>query len=379
MLEHAANLGGLRSAIALCCVLAVGCAGTPPTETNKAGEVAHPAETAAPVASAPTGVPDSENSVEPPVSEAAGCAACIDCTACITAPSASTAPASTAPPASTASGSAPVSPAAPVVPASPAPSVPATQATRPPTAVPSPRTTVAKAPIDNRSPSQAVAPAPPATVATTPVPSVAPKTVPTPVTTEPPAAPLDLKSLETRLRQTKAIGVLTKLSLKNQVDDLLESFARITSGRRRRRSPSCAGHTRCCCSRRCRCCRMPTRRSRATSSSRRRPSGASSRTPRNSVNPISWQEQYSEQTYERGNLCSCCVSDGVLATTLEAQESSGTDTKDLTAVIALQGLPCGQVVSASKQGDDDYVVSCQDGNRYRVVVNKDGRVVVEKR
>ena len=68
-----------------------------------------------------------------------------------------------------------------------------------------------------------------------------------------------------------------------------------------------------------------------------------------------------------------------LVTTVEAQESSGTDTKDLTAVIALQGLPCGQVVSASKQGDDDYVVSCQDGNRYRVVVNKDGRVVVEKR
>ena len=38
------------------------------------------------------------------------------------------------------------------------------------------------------------------------------------------AAPLDFKSLETRLRQTKAIGVLTKLSLKNQVDDLLDKF-----------------------------------------------------------------------------------------------------------------------------------------------------------
>ena len=53
------------------------------------------------------------------------------------------------------------------------------------------------------------------------------------------------------------------------------------------------------------------------------------------------------------------------------------DTKDLTAVIALQGLPCGQVVSANKQGNDNYVVSCQDGNRYRVVVNADGRVVVK--
>jgi hypothetical protein len=39
------------------------------------------------------------------------------------------------------------------------------------------------------------------------------------------AAPtLDLASLEQRLRDTKAIGVFTKLSLKNQVDDLLGDF-----------------------------------------------------------------------------------------------------------------------------------------------------------
>jgi hypothetical protein len=40
----------------------------------------------------------------------------------------------------------------------------------------------------------------------------------------PAPAPLDFKSLATRLRQTKAIGVLTKLSLKNQVDDLVDKF-----------------------------------------------------------------------------------------------------------------------------------------------------------
>ncbi len=40
-----------------------------------------------------------------------------------------------------------------------------------------------------------------------------------------PATPaLDLGSLEQRLRDTKAIGVFTKLSLKNQVDDLLARF-----------------------------------------------------------------------------------------------------------------------------------------------------------
>jgi hypothetical protein len=45
-----------------------------------------------------------------------------------------------------------------------------------------------------------------------------------PAVPKPSAAPLDLKSLEARLRQTTAIGVFTKLSLKNQVDDLLERF-----------------------------------------------------------------------------------------------------------------------------------------------------------
>jgi hypothetical protein len=52
--------------------------------------------------------------------------------------------------------------------------------------------------------------------------------------------------------------------------------------------------------------------------------------------------------------------------------------RDLAAVIALQGLPCGKVVRAAQQGEDDYVASCEDGNRYRVFVNADGRVVVEK-
>ena len=53
--------------------------------------------------------------------------------------------------------------------------------------------------------------------------------------------------------------------------------------------------------------------------------------------------------------------------------------KDLTAVIALQGLPCGQVVTVKMQGENDYAVSCKDDNKYRVYVNAKGRVVVEKR
>jgi hypothetical protein len=45
------------------------------------------------------------------------------------------------------------------------------------------------------------------------------------------AAPLDLSSLETRLRDTDAIGLMTKLSLRNQVDDLLSQFRGFYAGR----------------------------------------------------------------------------------------------------------------------------------------------------
>lgn len=53
-------------------------------------------------------------------------------------------------------------------------------------------------------------------------------------------------------------------------------------------------------------------------------------------------------------------------------------TKDLTAVIALLGLPCGNVVSIVKKGDNDHIASCENGNRYRVFLNAEGRVVAEK-
>jgi len=52
--------------------------------------------------------------------------------------------------------------------------------------------------------------------------------------------------------------------------------------------------------------------------------------------------------------------------------------KDLTAVIALNGLPCGRVVAVKVQAESDYAASCQDGNRYRVYMTAEGRVVVER-
>jgi hypothetical protein len=44
-------------------------------------------------------------------------------------------------------------------------------------------------------------------------------------------APLDLKALEQHLRNTKAIGIFTKITLKNQVDDLLDKFEEYYGGK----------------------------------------------------------------------------------------------------------------------------------------------------
>jgi hypothetical protein len=72
----------------------------------------------------------------------------------------------------------------------------------------------------------------------------------------------------------------------------------------------------------------------------------------------------------------------IVMTAFFAVPSLGADdatlAKDLTATISLLGLPCGQVVSAKRRGDNDYIASCKDKNRYRVFVNAEGRVVAQK-
>ena len=67
-----------------------------------------------------------------------------------------------------------------------------------------------------------------------------------------------------------------------------------------------------------------------------------------------------------------------LATLFAGQSPAAEDVallKDLTSVILLLGMPCGQVVSAKRQADNDHIASCTNGTRYRVFVNAEGRVV----
>jgi hypothetical protein len=95
-----------------------------------------------------------------------------------------------------------------------------------PTVPPSARPSAAKI-----EPPSAKAPAStPATPA--PAPQPAKKEAPAPVAKKPDAPPpLDLASLETRLKETKAIGVMTKIALKNQIDDLLSQIRAFHQGR----------------------------------------------------------------------------------------------------------------------------------------------------
>ena len=75
-------------------------------------------------------------------------------------------------------------------------------------------------------------PRPIAKVVTSPVPALPPAKSAPSIVAKPASTPtLDLKSLEARLKDTQAIGVFTKLALKNQVNDLLDQFRAYYQGR----------------------------------------------------------------------------------------------------------------------------------------------------
>jgi hypothetical protein len=94
---------------------------------------------------------------------------------------------------------------------------------------PAPRTEAATPPA--AKPPAAVAAKPAAPAAAKPAAPVAAKPA-APVAAKPPAPPpLDLATLEQNLRETKAIGLMTKIAIKNQVDDLLDQFRSYYEGR----------------------------------------------------------------------------------------------------------------------------------------------------
>ncbi|MEO8740113.1 MAG: hypothetical protein ABI537_10470 [Casimicrobiaceae bacterium] len=169
-----------RALIAVAVALTGGCASVPPPAAS--APIPPVASQNAPAPAAPVPPPSAPTPAPP--------------TAAAVAPAPAIPPALQRPAAVATAPAAPASePARPQSPASPTASVPAKPPAKAPASLPA-----------------AVAP-PPANKDAAPAPAAAA------------AAPaLDLKSLEARLRETKAIGVLTKLTLKNQVDELLDQF-----------------------------------------------------------------------------------------------------------------------------------------------------------
>jgi hypothetical protein len=98
----------------------------------------------------------------------------------------------------------------------------------------SPAPVVANAPAPAASPAGRAATGaashPPESKRPATAPAPAATTAPAPAALAPGPPALDLASLEQRLRDTHAIGVFTKLSLKNQVDDLLAQFRAFYAG-----------------------------------------------------------------------------------------------------------------------------------------------------
>lgn len=138
-----------------------------------------------------------------------------------------------------AAGCAAISPDASVAPKPEAvASQPATppHATKPSTApTPQPVPAVTPAPVaptaalqaENKAPTPGTKTPAPATKPPAAPASTAAKPLPPPAaaTSSPVASPtLDLAALKEQLKETKAIGVFTKITLKNQVDDLLQQF-----------------------------------------------------------------------------------------------------------------------------------------------------------
>jgi hypothetical protein len=90
-------------------------------------------------------------------------------------------------------------------------------------------------PVEQKSPSPVPAPRAPSKpakpTAGAPKPPIAPAAAAPIPAAKPPQPQLDFKAMEQRLRDTSAIGVFTKLSIKNQVDDLLKAFRGYHAGK----------------------------------------------------------------------------------------------------------------------------------------------------
>lgn len=62
---------------------------------------------------------------------------------------------------------------------------------------------------------------------------------------------------------------------------------------------------------------------------------------------------------------------------LAAQDQGVDIRKDLKAVLALKGKSCDEITEVQNRGENDYLVTCKNGKRYRIRIDADERVIVE--
>lgn len=62
---------------------------------------------------------------------------------------------------------------------------------------------------------------------------------------------------------------------------------------------------------------------------------------------------------------------------LAAQDPDVDIRKDLKTMLALKGKSCDEITDVQNRGENDYLVTCQNGKRYRIRIDADERVIVE--
>ena len=189
---------------------------------------------------------------------------------------------------------------------------------------------------------------------------------------------IDFESLEKQVRETNAVGVVTKLKLSNDINKLLADLKAFHAGK----SPLT----------------LEQHREQYDLLYMKIVTLVQDKDPKlfnqlcNAWDPI-WvelQDKSKLQAFFREHAVvtrGIAVITGVLNAiitagipTANAEEPLSHDEvvkKDLFIVITLHGAHCEEVIAYEKITDQDYVATCKNGKRYRVQVSADGRVIMD--
>ena len=186
---------------------------------------------------------------------------------------------------------------------------------------------------------------------------------------------IDFETLEQQVKDTKAVGVMTKLKLSNDINKLLSDLKEYQAGN----SPLT----------------LEQHREQYDLLYMKIVTLVQEKDPKlyhelcNAWDPI-WAElqgEQNKQTASREHLpgnsmiswlagAFMTIFSAMIPTASAEEQLSHEDVvkRDLFVVITLHGVHCEEVVAYEKIDNQDYVATCKNGNRYRVQVTADGSV-----